>query len=101
MPIPRPGSENALRRRVIEISGRLAAVDDRFATWAKEVGVEVGTVTTQGERDDLIAELDAVVAHLYGLTEAQLIHIFETFHIGWDYKVRLDAVVTHYKSWSV
>ena len=101
MPIPRPAPENPYRQRVITIAGRLAAVDDRFATWAKEVGVEVGTVTTQGERDDLIAELDAVVAHLYGLTEAQLIHIFETFHIGWDYKVRLDAVLTHYESWSV
>ena len=33
----------------------------------------------------MIHELDAVVAHLYGLNEAQLVHIFETFHEGWDY----------------
>ncbi len=97
MPIPRPAPNNPLRQRVITIAGRLAAVDDRFATWAKEVGVEVGTVTTQGEKEELIAELDAVVAHLYGLTEAQLIHIFATFHIGWNYHERLEKVRAHYQ----
>lgn len=52
------------------------------------------------EKDNMIAELDAVVAHLYGLTEPQLTHIFETFHEGWDYRPRLNAVLTHYKAWA-
>ena len=30
--------------RVVEVAGRLAAVDDRFAGWAAEVGVPVGSV---------------------------------------------------------
>ena len=34
----------------------------------------------------MIHELDAVVAHLYGLSEPQLFHIFKTFHEGWDYQ---------------
>ncbi len=51
------------------------------------------------EKDDMIAELDAVVAHLYGLTETQLRHIFETFHEGWDYGERLEATLKHYGSW--
>jgi hypothetical protein len=46
----------------------------------------------------MIYELDAVVAHLYGLTERQLIHIFETFHEGWDYDARLRAVLKHYEA---
>ena len=41
----------------------------------------------------MIYELDAVVAHLYGLNEKQLIHIFETFHKGWDYDERLKEVL--------
>ena len=45
----------------------------------------------------MIDELDAVVAHLYGLNEHQL-HIFQTFHPGWDYGSRLDAVLHHYRT---
>lgn len=51
------------------------------------------------ERIDLIHELDAVVARLYGLTESQLVHIFETFHEGWDYEERLAGVLSHFRTW--
>ena len=47
----------------------------------------------------MIYELAAVVAHLYGLSEAQLIHIFETFHERWDYGDRLSGVLGHYRAW--
>jgi len=47
----------------------------------------------------MIHELDAVVAHLYGLRENQLIHIFETFHEGWDYSRRLKATLKHFHDW--
>ncbi len=50
--------------------------------------------TTRTEKDDLIAELDAAVALLYGLDEADVRVIFETFHVGWDYEPRLDAVLS-------
>ena len=42
------------------------------------------------------AKLDAEVAHLYGLTERQLVHISETFHEGWDYAERLAATLEHF-----
>ena len=45
----------------------------------------------------MIHELDAVVAHLYGLSEAQVGHIFETFHEGWDHDERLSEVLRHYR----
>ena len=47
---------------------------------------------TMVERDR-VCELDAAVAHLYGLTEKQLVHIFDTFHEGWDYADRLAATL--------
>jgi hypothetical protein len=47
----------------------------------------------------MVFEPDAVVAHLYGLTEAHVRHIFETFHEGWDYHARLDAVLRHFRQW--
>lgn len=47
----------------------------------------------------MIFELDAVVAHLYGLSAEQLSHIFATFHVGWDYQERLRAVLEHFRAW--
>ncbi len=100
-PLPRPSVESPLRKRVIQIAGRLAAVDDRFADWASEVGVPVGSVTDEATKNDLIAELDAVVSLLYELSADDVRHIFETFHRGWDYKPRLSAVLDHFNRWAV
>lgn len=99
MPVPRPPEPSEMRDRVVEVAGRLAAVDDRYAEWAAAVGVATGSVTTAAERADLIAELDAVVSLLYGLTRDQVVHVFETFHRGWDYGPRLDAVLFYYDQW--
>ena len=98
-PIPRPLRDNPLWQRVVALSGRLAAVDARYADWAAAVGVEYGPLDP-ALKDDMIFELDAVVAHLYGLNADQLTHIFATFHVGWDYHERLDAVLKHFKNWA-
>lgn len=97
VPVYTPDSTQV--RRIVEISGRLAAVDERYANWAAEVGVPVGSVTTDAEKDELIAELDALVALRYGLTAEQVKHIFETFHRGWDPSERLSRVLEHFARW--
>ncbi|MCA0308854.1 MAG: hypothetical protein LCH87_16095 [Actinobacteria bacterium] len=97
VPVYEPGSDTAAR--TVEIAGRLAAVDDRYAEWASEVGVSVGSVTSSSEKGDLIAELDALVSLAYGLTEDQVEHVFATFHRGWNYEPRLEAVLGHYRHW--
>jgi hypothetical protein len=99
-PVPRVPDENQLRKRVIAITGRLAAVDDRYAQWAAAVGAQVGSVSDEATKQDLIAELDAVVALLYGLGKSDVEHIFATFHRGWDYRPRLAAVLAHYDQWA-
>ena len=96
MPIPRPPASDKSRIRVTEISGSLAAVDKRYAKWAKAVGVPVGSIKSDAEKDALIDELDALVAHLYGLSRSQLEHVFKTFHRGWDYSSRLAQVLAFY-----
>ena len=98
LPVPRPSRDDARWRRVVELAGRLACPDRRFRTWAKAVGVECGRIADDA-KEDMIHELDAVVAHLYGLSKAQLVHIFETFHEGWDYQARLDGVLNHFQAW--
>jgi hypothetical protein len=98
LPVPRPSRSDPLWVRTVEIAGRLAAQDSRLRKWASSVGVAYGPLD-KDEKDDLIHELDAVVAHLYGLTEHQLRHVFETFHEGWDYVARLEATLRHYRAW--
>jgi len=98
-PIPELKPESLLADRVITIAGRLAAVDDRYAEWAAEVGVEVGTANAEPTKSELIAELDALVSLLYGLTQEQVEHIFATFHRGWNYAARLERVLAYYEQW--
>ena len=78
-PIPRPSRASPLWRRTVALAGRLAAPDARFADWARAVGVKHGPLAP-GLKQDMIEELDAVVAQLYGLDQPQLAHVFDTFH---------------------
>ena len=85
--------------RVVEIAGRLAAVDDRYDDWAAAVGVPVGSVGDDAAKYDLVCELDACVAVLYGLDESDLGVVYETFHKGADYSARHEAVLGHFRRW--
>ena len=96
-PIPDPGTGHPVRDRVVEIAGRLAAVDERFADWAAEVGVPVGSANDPEIKRDLLAELDACVAYLYGLDEDDLAVIYETFSATVDYSEHHAAVVAHFR----
>ena len=98
-PIPRPGRDNSLWQRTVSLAGRLACPDKRFANWAAKVGVDHGPLA-EDEKEDMIHELDAVVAHLYGLDERQLVHVFKTFHHGWDHTIHLKGVLKHYSRWA-
>ena len=97
-PIPRRDGESRLRDRAVSLAGRLAASDGRFSRWAERIGVECGPLD-EDQKEDHIRELDAVVAHLYGLSEEQLVHIFETFHEGWDHEERLRSTLLHFETW--
>ena len=99
LPVPRPSKENVLWKRAVQLSGRLACSDERFVDWAAAVGVDYGPLDSD-DKQDKIHELDAVVAHLYGLSEPQLVHVFETFHEGWHYEARLHEVLKHYHAWA-
>jgi hypothetical protein len=95
-PVPDPGRDHPLRRRVEEVAGRLAAVEDWCDSWAKAVGVPIASVS-EADKPHLIAELDAAVAVLYGLDEGDLRVIYDTFHEGADYSAHCDRVIAHYR----
>lgn len=94
-PVPHPSPDRPLFRRVADTAALLAAQDRRLAAWAKPLGIKPRKLA-EDEEGDLVAELDAAVAHLYGLAEADLVHIFETFHEGWAYHGRLNATLNHF-----
>ena len=99
LPIPRPDRENPLWIKVVELSARLASIDERFSSWAEAVGVEFGHLE-ENIKNNYICELDALISLLYSLKEDDIVHIFETFHTGWDYNERLKSVLSYYKKWS-
>ncbi len=95
-PLPRLAKDHPLRERVVQLAGRLAACDARFKTWSKSIGVDCGPL--KGElKQDMVNELDAVVAHAYKLSAQDVAHIFETFHEGWNYAEQLSATMLHFK----
>jgi hypothetical protein len=95
-PIPRPAATSHEFIKIASIASRLAVQNDqRFDEWAKRVGIQPSVIQAD-EKEDLVHELDAAVAHAYGLAESDLIHIFETFHEGWDFQNRLDATLRHF-----
>ena len=98
LPIPRVGRDSLLWQRTVSLSARLACHDERYWEWMEKVGEKPAKVKDE-EKQPLICELDAVVAHLYGLSENQLTHIFETFQVGWDFAERLEGVLCHYREW--
>ena len=100
-PDPRPQTliDDPVAVRVVEIAGRLAAVDDRYGDWAAEVGVPVGSVSNDDTKYDLVCELDACVALLYDLDESDLAVVYETFQEGANYSARHAAVLDHFRRW--
>lgn len=96
-PLPSGGAGSRVEARVAELAARLATPDDRFEEWAAHFGITPAELAVD-EKHDHIHELDAAVAHLYGLDERELAHIFETFHEGWDYEERLQRTLKHHRT---
>ena len=65
-------------RRLGTLAARLSCVDARFSDFAAEVGVDHGPLT-DAERNDMRAEIDALVARAYDLTRDELRFIFTDF----------------------
>lgn len=85
--------------RVVRLAGRLVCRDERSRSGVDAIGVKCGRLDSV-EKNDRVHKPDAVVAHLYGLTEAQLVHVLEAFQDGWNQQHRLDAVLAHGEFWS-
>lgn len=100
LPVPRPNRDDPRWRRVVELSGRLAAIDERYAEWAAACGVHSGPIDP-ADKGIAIAELDAVVAHAYGLSRDELEMMFDDFpatEVGLS-PGRRAAILEYYAQW--
>ena len=67
--------------QIARAAARLSAVDDRFADFAREAGVECGPLP-DADRAELRVEIDARVARAWGLRPADLAVIYEDFTLN-------------------
>ena len=73
-----PPPEKTPWQRIGGLAARLSCVDERFIDFAAGAGVECGPLT-DGQRNDMRAEIDALVARAYDLTVDELRFIFNDF----------------------
>ena len=83
LPVPRLQVQDAAFGLIVSRAAKLICTDSEFDELAKEIGLKShkARATQPTERAKLRAELDGLVAHLYGLTEEEFAYILTTFPI--------------------
>jgi len=86
MPVPRLVGKDKAFAPIVERAARLICTTPEFDDLAKEVGLKSHRqgATDPAERARLRAELDGLIAHLYGLTEDEFAYILTTFPLVAD-----------------
>lgn len=91
---PDPGPGDPVRERIAQISAWLASADPRLANWARNAWAELPKYPPpQRLRPELLAELDACVAFLYGFDECDLRVVFDTFGRPGQWDARRDRSI--------
>ncbi|MCC5653536.1 ATP-binding protein [Nostoc sp. XA013] len=83
LPVPRLTKNDRNFNDIVQRAAKLICTTPEFDELAQEVGLgsHQQGVTDEAERAKLRAELDGMVAHLYGLTEDEFSYILTTFPI--------------------
>lgn len=81
IPVPRLVEQDKEFTPIVERAAKLICTTPEFDDLAREVGLgsHRNGVTDEAERARLRAELDGMIAHLYGLTEEEFAYILTTF----------------------
>ena len=85
LPIPRLKPKDKWFSAIVDRAAKLICTTEEFAElWEEVMGnkwSEKKAATTEYERNKLRAELDGIIAHIYGLTEEEFAYILSTFPI--------------------
>jgi hypothetical protein len=85
-PVPRLQKGDQWFDAIVQRAAKLICTTPEFDDLAQEIGLEShkNGVTNEVQRGQLRAELDGIIAHLYGLTESEFAYILTTFPIVAD-----------------
>ncbi|PWG82595.1 Eco57I restriction-modification methylase domain-containing protein [Pararcticibacter amylolyticus] len=85
LPVPRLSERDSWFRQIVDRAAKLICTTEEFAElWEEVMHTQWSTdivATDKEERDELRAELDGIIAHIYGLTEEEFTYILSTFPI--------------------
>jgi hypothetical protein len=83
LPVPILTEKDPYFQEIVERAAKLICTTAEYDELAREVGLtsHENGVTDERERGKIRAELDGIIAHLYGLTETEFSHILSTFPI--------------------
>lgn len=100
LPVPRLTAADPRFAPIVERAARLICTSPEYDALAAEVGLGDHTagVTEPAERNKLRAELDGLVAHLYGLSEEELTHILGSFPLL--AAAQREAVLSAYRAYA-
>lgn len=85
LPVPRLSTKDKWYKPIVEKAAKLICTTAEYAdlwqevmktTWSEKIAA-----TNEFERNTLRAELDGIIAHIYGLTEEEFVYILGTFPI--------------------
>jgi hypothetical protein len=84
--VPRLTAKDPAFAPIVARAAQLVCTTPEFDDLAAEVGLgsHKNGVTAPAQRAQLRAELDGLIAHVYGLTEAEFTHILSTFPLVAD-----------------
>lgn len=97
LPVPRVGTRDTYGKRAAQIAAKLACRDERFASFAAACGISANGLK-QTESADLIAELDALVAVMYGMNVADIEVVLRDFTLDAVPKSRREAIRSHFEA---
>jgi hypothetical protein len=78
LPLPRLNDGNTFYEEIVKRVARLTAITEEYEKFAEEMSVKLGPLQ-ESERQEMIAEINAIVALLFGLNLEDLKHILSTF----------------------
>jgi len=86
LPVPHLSQTNPRLVSIANRAAKLICTTPEYDDLAAEVGLDSHNngVTNESERIKLRAELDAIIAHLYGITEEEFAHVLSTFPLTPD-----------------
>jgi hypothetical protein len=108
LPLPRLTAGNPYFDAIVPRAARLTCTTPAFAAlWQEVIGEpwdNTKGATDPAERQQLRHELDALVAHLYGLTRADFAHILATFPLVFpptpEGQHKQEALLAEFERWA-